>query len=194
MSKKKEPKPRRPTPELNPLQVNFVEEYMIDGKQQQAAIRAGYSPKTAHAQASRLLKKVKIQELIRIRQTELTERYNVTIDKIVKEYARLAFFDPKLCYDAQGNLLPVPAMPEDARRVLAGFDLEVTKDGKEVIHVRKVRMADKIRALDSLSRINGLFQDKLIHDVTQGYAEILKEVRERDEKYRSTTRPAKRKR
>ena len=46
---------------LTNRQKRFVEEYLIDLNARQAAIRAGYSPKTAQEQASRLLANVKVQ-------------------------------------------------------------------------------------------------------------------------------------
>ena len=47
------------TQELNPKQQRFVDEYLIDLNGKQAAIRAGYSEKTAEVQASRLLSNAK---------------------------------------------------------------------------------------------------------------------------------------
>lgn len=49
---------------LTPKQKRFCEEYLIDLNATQAAIRAGYSPKTAEQTASRLLRNVKVQEYI----------------------------------------------------------------------------------------------------------------------------------
>ena len=49
---------------LTNRQKRFVEEYLIDLNARQAAIRAGYSPKTAQEQASRLLANVKVQTAI----------------------------------------------------------------------------------------------------------------------------------
>lgn len=49
---------------LTDKQKRFCEEYLIDLNATQAAIRAGYSPKTAEQTASRLLRNVKVQEYI----------------------------------------------------------------------------------------------------------------------------------
>jgi len=45
--------------------LRFVQEYLKDFNGTQAAIRAGYSPKSAHVQANRLLKSDKVQALLR---------------------------------------------------------------------------------------------------------------------------------
>lgn len=50
---------------LTPKQERFVEEYLKDLNATQAAIRAGYSPKTAQEQSSRLLSNVMVQEAVR---------------------------------------------------------------------------------------------------------------------------------
>ena len=55
-------------------QARFCEEYMIDLNATQAAIRAGYSPKTANEQAARLLANVSIQNRIAQLQAEPPHR------------------------------------------------------------------------------------------------------------------------
>ena len=63
----------------------FVDEYMVDLSGTQAAIRAGYSAKTAAQQASRLLRNVKVQQAIATRQKELAEKRAWDIDRLVDE-------------------------------------------------------------------------------------------------------------
>lgn len=71
-------------PDLNPKQARFVEEYLLDLNGKQAAIRAGYSEKTADAQASRLLTHVKVATAVaaglkaRSERTEITQDYVLT--------------------------------------------------------------------------------------------------------------------
>ena len=62
------------TKQLVPKIDRFVDEYLVDLNGTQAAIRAGYSEKTAAQQASRLLRNVKVQQAIATRQRELAER------------------------------------------------------------------------------------------------------------------------
>ena len=83
-------------PDLNltPRQQRFVEEYLIDLNATQAAIRAGYSERTATEQASRLLTNVKVREVIDKAQAKRRERLEVTVDSISAEYdedRRLAY-------------------------------------------------------------------------------------------------------
>jgi len=66
---------------LTPKQMTFVEEYCLD----QAAIRAGYSAKTAQVQSSRLFSKAMVQRAIEARLDEHRVRCDVTIDKLTDE-------------------------------------------------------------------------------------------------------------
>ena len=63
---------------LTPKQAAFVAEYLVDANGTQAAIRAGYSPKTANEQASRLLANVKVDAAVRAAQAQRAEKTNRT--------------------------------------------------------------------------------------------------------------------
>lgn len=69
---------------LTPKQQRFIDEYLIDLNATQAAIRAGYSAKTAQEQSSRLLSNVMVQEAIKAGQAKLAKRTLVTQDMVVK--------------------------------------------------------------------------------------------------------------
>ena len=84
--------PPEPRP-LNPRQQSFVREYQIDLNGTQAAIRAGYSPNGADVQAVRLLGDARIQALIAGQREKRADRLEITADRIMQEYARIAFAD-----------------------------------------------------------------------------------------------------
>ena len=69
----------------------FVEEYLIDLNATQAAIRAGYSKKTANEQGARLLANVSIQKYIEEQQKKRQERNKITQDMIIDELRKLGF-------------------------------------------------------------------------------------------------------
>lgn len=71
--------------DLTPKQSRFIDEYMIDLNGTQAAIRAGYSKKTAEQQASRLLSNVKVQAEIAKRQSALSDTHGVTLQSLLLE-------------------------------------------------------------------------------------------------------------
>ena len=69
---------------LTPKQARFVEEYLVDLNATQAAIRAGYSPKTAYSQGERLLKNVEVHRAIQEAQEARSERTGVTQDEVIQ--------------------------------------------------------------------------------------------------------------
>ncbi len=74
----------------NPQQEGFCREYVIDvTNQAAAAIRAGYSAKTAASQASRLLKNVNVAARVAELQSEAAERSEVTVDDVIAELVEL---------------------------------------------------------------------------------------------------------
>ena len=78
---------------LTKKQQAFIQEYLIDFNGTQAAIRAGYSEKTANPQAARLLAKASVSEAIERAIDARNHRTQVTADRVVKELARVAFAD-----------------------------------------------------------------------------------------------------
>jgi phage terminase small subunit len=118
---------------LTPKQQRFVDEYLIDLNATQAAIRAGYSKKTADQQASRLLTNVKVRAELAKSMTAREERTAVTQDYvlsgIVEVIERCRQVSPVL--DRSGGQVfvetpdgdLVPAFGFDAKNVLKGFEL-----------------------------------------------------------------------
>lgn len=78
------------TQELTDRQTRFCEEYLIDLNATQAAIRAGYSEKTANRIASELLSKLDIQEKITELKAERAKRTEMTQDSVIQELAAVA--------------------------------------------------------------------------------------------------------
>lgn len=70
----------------------FVDEYLVDMNATQAAIRAGYSKKTAYSQGQRLLKNVEIKNLIDSKLEERQRESQITADRVMKELAAIAFY------------------------------------------------------------------------------------------------------
>ena len=142
-------------------QAAFVEEYAIDLNASAAALRAGYSAKTAGSIGFELLQKPEIAQAIAKRQAKRLERVEVSADRIIAQLAAIAFADPRKLFRDDGSLKPLDEMDDGIRAALVvevtqGFD----QDGNPV-QTRKTKMACKLVALDKLCRHLGLFQDKL---------------------------------
>ena len=69
---------------LTPKQEAFVREYLVDLNATRAAIRAGYSPKTAREQASRLLSNVNVMDAISAGKAARAEKLEVTAEQVLQ--------------------------------------------------------------------------------------------------------------
>lgn len=76
---------------LNEKQKRFVLEYLIDLNATQAAIRAGYSKKTAYSMGQENLKKPEIQKAIQAKQNKLQNKLEITQERVLQELAQIAF-------------------------------------------------------------------------------------------------------
>jgi len=74
---------------LKPRQAEFCRQYLIDLNGKQAAVRAGYSARTAEFQASRLLSNVKVQDYLQQVQAETRKRTDITRDEVLSELAAI---------------------------------------------------------------------------------------------------------
>lgn len=75
--------------ELEEKQKMFCKEYLVDFNGTQAAIRAGYSKKTANEQASRLLAKVNVQTYLKQLIEKRNERTKITQDEVIADIIKV---------------------------------------------------------------------------------------------------------
>lgn len=143
---------------LNARQQKFVLEYLKDLNATQAAIRAGYSEKTARHIASENLAKPDIAAAIAAKQGKVMAKLDVSAERILRERARLAFFDPRKLFDDAGEPIHVSKLDDDTAACIAGLDI-VTQGNSEVgfASVLKVKLADKNASLTALEKINGMY-------------------------------------
>lgn len=94
-------------------QDRFVKEYLIDLNATQAAIRAGYSPKTANEQGARLLANVSVQEAIAKAMAERSKRTGISQDRVIQELARIAFVNPQNVINPKDASVKADATEDD---------------------------------------------------------------------------------
>ena len=83
-------------PKLTEKQKRFCEEYLIDFNATQAALRAGYSPKTAYSIGDENLRKPEIQSEIQTLIQKRSERTGISADTVITELAKIAFSDTEI--------------------------------------------------------------------------------------------------
>ncbi len=164
---------------LTDKQQRFVDEYLVDLNATQAAVRAGYSAKTANEQGARLLANVSVQNAIRERQAARSARTEVTQDWVLRRYAMIAGVDKRQFFYDDGSLKPVSEWTEEMAAAVGGFD--VVESGGEGVPVvlKRLKFLDGKAALDSIARHLGMFNDKVKLDVDVSLAERLVRARGR---------------
>lgn len=148
--------PKAKCEKLTPKQQKFVEEYLIDLNATQAAIRAGYSAKTAGRIAQELLIKTHISYAIKSRRDALSKKTEVSQERIVAEMARLAFLDCRKFFNDDGTPIPIHKLSDDAAAAIVGVDVvQIGNAEIGVGSVIKYKMPDKNKALENLAKILG---------------------------------------
>jgi phage terminase small subunit len=146
---------------LSPKQACFVEEYLIDLNGTKAAIRAGYSARTAEVQASRLLRNAKVQVALEDAIQARSKRTEVTADRVVTEFARLAFANMRDYWPRTGETIDLHRLDQDRTAAVEEVTIDEAVDMAGVVHRRtRLKLHDKKGALDSLARHLGLFVDR----------------------------------
>ena len=111
----------------------------------------------------RLLKHVEIQAAIQKAMRERSKRVEITQDRVLQEFAKIAFFDPRKLFGADGRPKEITELDDDTAAALAGLDVQEVYEGsgenrKFVGYIKKYKIADKKGALDSLGKHLGLFE------------------------------------
>lgn len=167
---------------LTPKQQRFVEEYLIDLNATQAAIRAGSTAKRAEQAGYEFLRNPDVKAVIDAALKERSERAEITADRVLKEIAAMAFYDPaefiaasreldhgEDCREGEGIIsmngkryavvgitspVDIMALPEKVRRAIVGWGWDRNQNFT-------LKLADKSKALDQLARHLSLYNDKL---------------------------------
>jgi phage terminase small subunit len=160
---------------LNAKQKRFVAEYLIDLNATQAAVRAGYSKKTAGAIGSENLEKLEIAAAIAEGQARIAKKLEVTAERVVSELAKLGFANMQdyMRVGPDGDpVLNFGELTRDQAAALVECTVEDFKDGRgeDARDVRRVKfkLADKRAALVDLGKHLGLFKEQVEVTGAQG--------------------------
>jgi phage terminase small subunit len=147
---------------LTPKQTRFVAEYLVDLNATQAAIRAGYSAKTAEQLGYQLLQHPSVSAAVSRGTAKAIARTDISASRVLEELRRLAFIDMRGYYDEQGNLKPIHALNDEQGAALAGMEVIIknAKAGDGVTdEIHKFKVWDKTRALEMLAKHFKLLTD-----------------------------------
>lgn len=148
---------------LTPKQQRFVEEYLIDLNATQAAIRAGYSEKTANEIGAENLAKPSIAKAIQDALKERSERVQIDADYVLKRLVEIDQMDVLDIMDDDGNVKPLRDWPKIWRQYISNIETISMDDGKGWL--KKIKWPDKVKNLELLGKhiSVGAFKDKVEH-------------------------------
>ncbi|GGD30856.1 terminase small subunit [Aureimonas glaciei] len=165
---------------LTPKQRRFVDAYLLDPNGTQAAIAAGYSPKSAAVEASRLLNNAKVAAELSGRRKVLEMKTGITPERVLSELAKLGFSDIRQIVQWRTSVLSMEEYDETGEPVLrttnevtisdsaslsdeaaaAVLEVSQTKDG-----ALKVKMHDKVGPLVKIGQHLGMFRPLTAEEV-----------------------------
>jgi phage terminase small subunit len=154
---------RRP---LSPQQLRFFEEWIKDGNSTQAAIRAGYSAKTANDRGPELLRHPEIAVLVAEHRSNLKdkarERSKLLGERTQQIMADVAYFDPRNFVNEDGSTKQLHELDEQSAMAVAGFETVEVWVGKGKERRKEVqtkyRLVNRIAALDVAARVTGEYE------------------------------------
>lgn len=160
---------------LTPKQQRFVEEYLVDLNGTQAAIRAGYSEKTAGQQAWDHLKKPEIQRAVQAALNERAKATEITVERVLHELAAMAFSNMANYMTVNPNgdaVLDLSELTPDQAAAIQEITTEVYMEGRgedaEPVKKTKLKLHPRQAALDSLGKYLALFVNRHQHEGVDG--------------------------
>ena len=153
---------------LTPKQQRFVEEYLIDLNATQAAIRSGYSEKTAKSIGQENLTKPDIQKAIEEAQNKRQEQTQIDAAYVLKRLVEIDQMDVLDIMDDQMKIRPVNEWPKVWRQYVVNLENLELSDGEGCF--KKIKWPDKVKNLELLGKhvSVGAFKDKIEHSGPNG--------------------------
>jgi phage terminase small subunit len=144
---------------LTPRQQRFVEEYLHDLNGKHAAIRAGYSAKTAEVQASQTLRIPKVQAAITAARQRRSQRTEITQDSVLLELAVLASSDiTHYVISDVGEVTLREGAPPQAIRAVASLRKKVIHTESTIIYETEIKLWNKPASVRMAGEHLGLFK------------------------------------
>ena len=144
-------------PKFTDRQIAFIKAYVANGNASQAAIKAGYSPKTAASQGQRLLKNVKIRATVDKALAQIADKQEVRAEEVIRETRLLTFSNilDYMQFDQNGTpTFNLGNLDRNLGTAIKAFTITDTKNGQRVSLV----LHDKLKALNKLDAATGAFK------------------------------------
>lgn len=165
---------------LSEKQKAFGREYVFDWNATQAAIRAGYSPKTAKEQACRLLTNVNLQEYISNIQKDIAKLAGISILSQISELKKVAMSNISLLHKDWITRKEFEDLPENVKASISEISTQIkTILGKEdqpmQVEFVKIKLHNKLEAIKEINKMLGYYEPEK-QDITSGGEKINQET------------------
>lgn len=154
---------------LTDKQEMFCREYLIDLNATQAAIRAGYSEKTANRTASENLSKPDIQSRIAELKAQRNDLVGINATYVLNRLVEIDQMDVLDILNSTGELKPVAEWPKVWRTTLSGLEvMEMASEGNAAALLKKIKWPDKVKNLELLGKHIDVmaFKEQATHEHT----------------------------
>ena len=154
---------------MTEAQKRFCDEYLLDFNATRS-YRSAYpkckTDESARRAGSRLLTKVDIQAYLQEQKEQLKEKMEITKEDVIKQLGRLAFGDIRKLYNESGGLRNIQDLDDDTAAILTSIESIEEFDGygedrEQIGYIKKIKIADKTKALDMLGKYFGIFTEKI---------------------------------
>lgn len=151
--------------DLTDKQKAFCEEYCIDwnGRRAYLAAYPNVTQNTAGVNANKLLKNTKVQQYCKIIQSNIEKRCGISRMKVLQEYMKIGFSSVAHLHNKWIERKDFESLTDDQKSCISEIDVKVqkknigSKDEPEIINIEhvKIKLYDKMKALDSISKMLG---------------------------------------
>lgn len=175
------------TADLSMRRERFIQEYLADPEHNATAayMRAGYTGtgQAARTAAARLLRHPEVKAAIAAERERVARKFEVTRERVLAEYAKLAFLDPRKFFREDGTLKHPTELDDGTAAGLHQFEIEeeygeetpaVEMEGQPhggalkrqhaktlaIGRTAKIKWSDKKAALDSIVKMMGYAKDE----------------------------------
>jgi phage terminase small subunit len=168
---------------LEDKQEMFCREYLKDLNGTQAAIRAGYSAKTARQISDNLLSKVDIQTFIDTLKEKRADKLEISAEKVLAELAKIGFSDLKDFLNNDYSLKNLDQIDTSKSGAIQSIQKEIIQGETYTNTTVKFKLHDKLSALEKIAKHIGFFekdneqQNKVFHPAPS--EERIKEIKKK---------------
>jgi len=145
---------------LTEKQRRFCLEYLVDFSLQKAAIRSGYAESGAAKMGTELLRNPVVAEFLTRELQKMHHRNEITVERLLREVAYIAFSDIRELFDETGTLRDIHKLPDSVARAVSSVEVVSSTDKKGITTTTaKIKLWNKLQAHELLAKHLGLLKE-----------------------------------